>query len=111
MHGAQGGGKTVVDIAATERIVEINGIWGLSSPSTNWGVQMQLLRFTIFDSVTQFYRTTNAFGTPSAKDFVQETRKDICVRGPFVGVSGTADNNLKQVGLDTTVFYTQCPTI
>ncbi|ELU37164.1 hypothetical protein AG1IA_08798 [Rhizoctonia solani AG-1 IA] len=86
MHGA----------GATERIVEVNGIYGVASPTTNWGTQIQLLTFKIHDSATGFYRHTASFGIPSQRDFVQETRKDLCVRGPLVGFAGVANNSANQ---------------
>ncbi|KAF8748778.1 hypothetical protein RHS01_10590 [Rhizoctonia solani] len=90
MHGATGGTKTKIDLSPTERIVEVNGIYGVASPTTDWGTQIQLLTFRIYDSATNFYRTTASFGIPNQHDFVQETRKDLCVRGPLVGFAGVA---------------------
>ncbi|KAF8748775.1 hypothetical protein RHS01_10589 [Rhizoctonia solani] len=78
MHGAGGGGKTKISLSPTERIVEVNGIYG------------------IHDSATGFYRHTASFGIPSQRDFVQETRKDLCVRGPLVGFAGVANNSANQ---------------
>ncbi|GAB1528349.1 hypothetical protein RhiTH_011543 [Rhizoctonia solani] len=96
MHGAGGGGKTKISLSPTERIVEVNGIYGVASPTTNWGTQIQLLTFKIHDYATGFYRHTASFGIPSQRDFVQETRKDLCVRGPLVGFAGVANNSANQ---------------
>ncbi|GAB1527404.1 hypothetical protein RhiTH_010579 [Rhizoctonia solani] len=96
MHGATGGTKTKIDLSPTERIVEVNGIYGVASPTTDWGTQIQLLTFRIYDSATNFYRTTASFGIPNQHDFVQETRKDLCVRGPLVGFAGVANNSANQ---------------
>ncbi|KAF8668350.1 hypothetical protein RHS04_09035 [Rhizoctonia solani] len=99
MHGATGGTKTKIDLSPTERIVEVNGIYGVASPTTDWGTQIQLLTFRIYDSATNFYRTTASFGIPNQHDFVQETRKDLCVRGPLVGFAGVANNSANQVNV------------
>ncbi|QRV89228.1 Jacalin-like lectin domain protein [Ceratobasidium sp. AG-Ba] len=109
MHGVQGGEKAWVVIRPTERIVEVNGLSGIASRTSDWGVQLQLLSFKIYDSVTESYRTVGNFGTLLDGYFLQESRKDICVRGPLIGLSGRANNSLNQVGLGVTVFHTQCP--
>ncbi|KAG8742769.1 hypothetical protein FRC10_000936 [Ceratobasidium sp. 414] len=86
---------------------EVKGLHGVSFPDKDWADQVQLLQFTIHDTVTDFLRTTTTFGT--GQDFVQETRKDIYVRGPLVGVAGTANNSLQTAGLNTVMFYTMPP--
>ncbi|KAF8598483.1 hypothetical protein BDV93DRAFT_609831 [Ceratobasidium sp. AG-I] len=107
MHGAKGGACTEVPLGATERIVEVNGLHGVSFPQANWGDQVQLLTFTIYDSATGFSRSTRTFGL--GQEFVQETRKDIYVKGPLVAFAGTANNSQSTVGLNTIKFYTQTP--
>ncbi|KAG9089716.1 hypothetical protein FRC06_001418 [Ceratobasidium sp. 370] len=107
MHGAQAGAKSQVQLSANERIVEVKGLHGVSFPNKDWADQVQLLQFTIHDTTTDFLRTTPTFGT--GQDFVQETRKDIYVRGPVVGVAGTANNSLQTAGLNTIMFYTLPP--
>ncbi|KAG9095975.1 hypothetical protein FS749_009349 [Ceratobasidium sp. UAMH 11750] len=107
-HGAQAGTKSEVVLSANENIIEIKGLHGVSFPGDkDWADQVQLLQFTIHDTITDFLRTTPTFGT--GQGIVQETRKDIYVRGRLVGVAGTANNSLQTAGLNTIMFYTLPP--
>ncbi|KAG8742770.1 hypothetical protein FRC10_000937 [Ceratobasidium sp. 414] len=55
MHGAQAGTKSEVQLS------EVKGLHGVSFPDKDWADQVQLLQFTIHDTVTDFLRTTSTF--------------------------------------------------
>ncbi|QRV88201.1 Jacalin-like lectin domain protein [Ceratobasidium sp. AG-Ba] len=108
MHGAQGGTKSTVDLAATENIIEIKGIHGNLQSDQKWADQIQILEFTIQGSSGEPPRTAGPFGAGANLD--QETRKDIYVRGTLMGIAGTANNGVPVAGLNVVKFYTKPPT-
>ncbi|KAG8711780.1 hypothetical protein FRC08_015461 [Ceratobasidium sp. 394] len=59
LHGAQAGSKSEIVLSAHENIIEVKGLHGVSFPGDkDWVDQVQLLKFTIHDAVTDFLRTT-----------------------------------------------------
>ncbi|QRW23029.1 hypothetical protein RhiXN_08065 [Rhizoctonia solani] len=130
MHGATGGTKTKIDLSResslgadavltdqTRQIQRQSALLRLTgSTALHPLLPTGALRFSFEPSGSTILPLTfialrvpailASFGIPNQHDFVQETRKDLCVRGPLVGFAGVANNSANQVGLNTTIFYT-----
>ncbi|KAG9113858.1 hypothetical protein FRC07_007730, partial [Ceratobasidium sp. 392] len=91
----------------SENIIEVSGVQGHSENNPDWGYQVTRLSFTILDSDTGLVRSVGILGT--GQHLIQESRQDILVRGPLAGLTGTANNNAKLVGLNKVQFYTVTP--
>ncbi|KAG9082027.1 hypothetical protein FRC07_014350, partial [Ceratobasidium sp. 392] len=109
MHGSKSPGvPSRIDLKETETVVEVTGIHGVACPDTQWGDRVNLLDFKIYDSKTGMFRSAGTFGKLQ-ESFKQVTRKDICARGPLIGLAGRADNSQKQAGLYSLQFFTRVP--
>ncbi|KAG8722042.1 hypothetical protein FRC09_006924 [Ceratobasidium sp. 395] len=100
MHGSKTSSSPVkISLKETESVVEVTGIHS---------DRVNLLDFKIFNSKTGMLRNTGTIGELQ-ENFKQSTRKDICARGPLLGLAGRADNSQKEVGLHSLKFYTRVP--
>ncbi|KAJ7624670.1 hypothetical protein FB45DRAFT_85880 [Roridomyces roridus] len=83
--------QTPVELKATEQIIAITGMHGLSQPDVQFGHRVVRIQFAIYDKATGEMRVTKVFGSRSSTPFV------VTANGNFVSFGGYAINSLDSV--------------
>ncbi|QRV92105.1 hypothetical protein RhiJN_20123 [Ceratobasidium sp. AG-Ba] len=96
---------TRIDLNENETVVEITGIHGEACPKTQLGDRINLLDFKVYNKKAGMYRNSGTCGKIQ-EDFNQQTRKDICIRGPLVALAGRAERT-KRYGLHNIQGFTR----